>query len=164
MTIKVKEQQTNKIFQLTSSRRGWHRKLPHLHSNPDISTHILTKRMTRFLNTTSCAYNISTHILTKRMTDILKNSGYNSVFQLTSSRRGWRDLPCQPGQRTNISTHILTKRMTLLGTEGSIMNYISTHILTKRMTVLLAMIYALQKLISTHILTKRMTASKMWKQ
>ena len=56
------------IFQLTSSRRGWHRKLPHLHSNPDISTHILTKRMTRFLNTTSCAYNISTHILTKRMT------------------------------------------------------------------------------------------------
>ena len=47
--------------------------------------------------------------------------------------------------------------MTLLGTEGSIMNYISTHILTKRMTVLLAMIYALQKLISTHILTKRMT-------
>ena len=79
-----------------------------------ISTHILTKRMTRLFFLHSLQGNISTHILTKRMTlldtDRKVSDGYfNShpheeddniqlsfsllcnPFQLTSSRRGWRN-------------------------------------------------------------------------
>ena len=56
-----------KQFQLTSSRRGWRIYASAEHSNTDISTHILTKRMT----------GISWY----------KNGGI--LFQLTSSRRGW---------------------------------------------------------------------------
>ena len=79
-----------------------------------ISTHILTKRMT--LPLLICLFhlfhfnshpheeddgisqwkfngiNISTHILTKRMTWIIINAWSLVIFQLTSSRRGWRFL------------------------------------------------------------------------
>ena len=55
------------IFQLTSSRRGWRLFAWRNVTMTDISTHILTKRMTVFL---------SSWILTV-------------LFQLTSSRRGW---------------------------------------------------------------------------
>ena len=58
----------------------------------DISTHILTKRMTNVWNNTCEIEDISTHILTKRMTFVLI-----SVFTVVFV----------------ISTHILTKRMTL---------------------------------------------------
>ena len=56
----------------------------------DISTHILTKRMTLLLPQQLRAMDISTHILTKRMT---VNEGVSSL-------------------KNEISTHILTKRMT----------------------------------------------------
>ena len=55
----------------------------------DISTHILTKRMTL------CGFYIlhhryiSTHILTKRMTSSWHGTFTPKAFQLTSSRRGW---------------------------------------------------------------------------
>ena len=54
-----------------------------------ISTHILTKRMTKQSWKKVAGMSISTHILTKRMTgDVIRLK--NSVtFQLTSSRRGW---------------------------------------------------------------------------
>ncbi len=56
-----------KIFQLTSSRRGWLCfSCPCRHS-----------------------YSISTHILTKRMTPYRVSLICSTVFQLTSSRRGW---------------------------------------------------------------------------
>ena len=58
----------------------------------DISTHILTKRMTRTLHGNQQRIVISTHILTKRMTSLLKKDVYDE----------------------DISTHILTKRMTFL--------------------------------------------------
>ena len=57
----------------------------------DISTHILTKRMTDYALRLLIAKNISTHILTKRMTS---TTSPISSLQL-------------------ISTHILTKRMTV---------------------------------------------------
>ena len=57
-----------------------------------ISTHILTKRMTRTLHGNQQRIVISTHILTKRMTSLLKKDVYDE----------------------DISTHILTKRMTFL--------------------------------------------------
>ena len=102
------------IFQLTSSRRGWLLILKFNLEICPISTHILTKRMTRHTRRTDPEQNISTHILTKRMTrspslsigsclyfnshpheeDDLKKGIKNKpfLFQLTSSRRGWRKL------------------------------------------------------------------------
>ena len=102
----------NAIFQLTSSRRGWRptKWIPgycgdfnsHPHEEDDncrtSSCHVI-----------DC---ISTHILTKRMTAIKKNRAPNIIFQLTSSRRGWRILPFLRKTGEGISTHILTKRMT----------------------------------------------------
>ena len=56
---------------------------------------------------------ISTHILTKRMTITFYSfCTIIAIFQLTSSRRGWRDSFALFHCHTDISTHILTKRMT----------------------------------------------------
>ena len=79
----------------------------------DISTHILTKRMTFVLiSVFTVVFVISTHILTKRMTAIVAEAGPEIV----------------------ISTHILTKRMTKIKIHNDVWKVISTHILTKRMT------------------------------
>ena len=45
----------------------------------DISTHILTKRMTSYYEVLCYLENISTHILTKRMTAILNK---NNLFKI----------------------------------------------------------------------------------
>ena len=144
----------------------------------NISTHILTKRMTSAQSAIGELKKISTHILTKRMTEL--QIGYWDYF--------------------DISTHILTKRMTIpfslillaflyfnshpheeddsIGTMlwGANLYFnshpheeddrdpikpiptiiISTHILTKRMTNMTAYEFD-NSAISTHILTKRMT-------
>ena len=90
-----------RLFQLTSSRRGWpdcdrvyqdakdFNSHPHeeddgivrfiLHEEHEISTHILTKRMTPWLHIRGNAHYISTHILTKRMTAILNK---NNLFKI----------------------------------------------------------------------------------
>ena len=129
------------IFQLTSSRRGWQKSGTAPHAPANISTHILTKRMTITERSTELRPGISTHILTKRMT-------------------GQRELSEADGL---ISTHILTKRMTwrriakIFAEEDfnshpheeddcpKLWNnwdkYISTHILTKRMTKTTRCIY-----------------------
>ena len=122
-------------FQLTSSRRGWRNDgrscswriyfNSHPHEEDDgktvpaaqrggkISTHILTKRMTRTARTIWGGWTISTHILTKRMTvGRISGSIPANIFQLTPSRRGWRRLRAVGGIMQGISTHILTKRMT----------------------------------------------------
>ena len=77
-----------------------------------ISTHILTKRMTNMKSHSFGLMNISTHILTKRMTLTDNNVLRPVLFQLTSSRRGWRYMQGQTVVSHRISTHILTKRMT----------------------------------------------------
>ena len=79
------------LFQLTSSRRGWHdarnwRITPkrnfnsHPHEEDDEYHHERLERRKY----------ISTHILTKRMTLQTAFTRIVSIFQLTSSRRGWR--------------------------------------------------------------------------
>ena len=78
-----------------------------------ISTHILTKRMTITSFLIFVALEISTHILTKRMTVLFCSLRPYILFQLTSSRRGWRFCPIECTTRHAISTHILTKRMTM---------------------------------------------------
>ena len=150
-----------------------------------ISTHILTKRMTmlelaeppqsKYFNShpheeddeteerEKYEKKISTHILTKRMTAFF-------LSMLTTS---------------HISTHILTKRMTLEQEQHNMYLehfnshpheeddvvvcltcsafFISTHILTKRMTVNTSTFKFLSD-ISTHILTKRMTIQDVTKE
>ena len=76
-------------FQLTSSRRGWlivlfnYFQLFYFNSHPhEEDDHI---SFVAFPN-----LYISTHILTKRMTILLIFIIRGLVFQLTSSRRGWR--------------------------------------------------------------------------
>ena len=125
-------------FQLTSSRRGWLEFAWYVCYCVCISTHILTKRMTKMFYNVVILFIISTHILTKRMTVLFPY---------------W--VCCH-----NISTHILTKRMTPKCVSLSIPLCISTHILTKRMTDCgnyKTRFYD----ISTHILTKRMTLISM---
>ena len=80
----------------------------------DISTHILTKRMTKMLTNSYKMNNISTHILTKRMTQQEAILFCIEKFQLTSSRRGWLATTLLSVADYLISTHILTKRMTSL--------------------------------------------------
>ena len=101
-----------------------------------ISTHILTRRMTLH-GITVCLLrnhfnshpheeddgrysarwpndNISTHILTRRMTQCVKHFFTAQLFQLTSSRGGWRSTSLWTFSIREISTHILTRRMTQL--------------------------------------------------
>ena len=99
---------------------------------------------------------ISTHILTKRMTRLESVYDESVKFQLTSSRRGWRRKSKGYIDIRVISTHILTKRMTKPFSPLVGVTDISTHILTKRMTIDIASVIP-PKIISTHILTKRMT-------
>ena len=147
----------SKIFQLTSSRRGWLCAI-HLHHNH-----------TR----------ISTHILTKRMTINFPLSNIGNIFQLTSSRRGWHLKRFLLLHNQNISTHILTKRMTgsffysfysiqhfnshpheeddsSLSLLGSLSWYFNSHP-HEEDDVSRCLFPSVKLFISTHILTKRMT-------
>ena len=80
---------TRRIFQLTSSRRGW-QVLAICYGKPIcISTHILTKRMTEYLLMFLffCIFQLTSSRRGWRSTAY---AGVNStLFQLTSSRRGW---------------------------------------------------------------------------
>ena len=121
---------------------------------------------------------ISTHILTKRMTGTHAASSLCMVFQLTSSRRGWRSWCCSYELCNCISTHILTKRMTLSpffkmyvkifqltsSQRGWLFAYFSLfwiktfQLTSSRRGWHWKHLQAIQKSeISTHILTKRMT-------
>ena len=101
----------------------------------DISTHSLTKRLTR-----------ATRRWLERLIFQLTASrrGWLSgdvfcfaqhIFQLTASRRGWRLFRFYPGQFRRISTHSLTKRLTVAKGWNNNFKCISTHSLTKRLTV-----------------------------
>ena len=77
-----------------------------------ISTHILTKRMTKTHWQAHFNSYISTHILTKRMTTFqyvrfLLECHFNSHPHEEDDDNQWNDI-----YTSNISTHILTKRMT----------------------------------------------------
>ena len=172
-----------RLFQLTASRRGWHRLLELRYCQKNISTHSLTKRLT------SC----------DRIHFVFVN-----VFQLTASRRGWLTASklcrrsiiyfnSQPHEEADgagqfreckayrISTHSLTKRLTSYMLRAfndvifqltasrrgwsiscySLSSYtcISTHSLTKRLTWD-ASDRGKCTDISTHSLTKRLTGRR----
>ena len=122
-------------FQLTSSQGGWHDPARIRWEVRDISTHILTRRMTLEFTQMLIESDISTHILTRRMTNSEIFRKYLQKFQLTSSQGGWplpfiteqlsfRHFNSHPHKEDdkdlylfwwnqNISTHILTRRMTV---------------------------------------------------
>ena len=114
------------IFQLTSSRGGWRMDYgcwqwntyfnshPHeeddgygqdMTSQDDISTHILTRRMTMGCFSFRLCGDISTHILTRRMTHIRPFWVWLQVFQLTSSRGGWLQTTPQHLQALHFNSH-----------------------------------------------------------
>ena len=165
------------VFQLTSSRRGWLVReafiyyTSHFNSHPheeDDNVHWWR----------CCISEISTHILTKRMTGAGTTQYVLRTFQLTSSRRGWQ-LCCARGISSKcISTHILTKRMTCCKWISS--NIVAFQLTSSRRGWPYPVTYHLQpwyfnshpheeddpcffinqcfcNFISTHILTKRMT-------
>ena len=76
-----------------------------------ISTHILTKRMTVFLDTLQIFFFISTHILTKRMT-IPHNRRAEMQYFNSHPHEEDDDIFYGDSADWDISTHILTKRMT----------------------------------------------------
>ena len=146
----------NWSFQLTSSRRGW--QIGTVESDgTNISTHILTKRMTVSAYAFTMLSCISTHILTKRMTSSVPPLVTGFVFQLTSSRRGWRiallPFSCHnyfnshPHEEDDFQWPIIYIIINYFNSHpheeddvppgfNSAFLCISTHILTKRMTFL----------------------------
>ena len=88
LSLNVNSQQAS-LFQLTSSRRGWQKMFDFLFQDRNISTHILTKRMTVHpLLSVQLRQYFNSH--PHEEDDFI--SAYVSMytsFQLTSSRRGW---------------------------------------------------------------------------
>ena len=92
------------------------------------------------------------------MTNSIARTLEKQIFQLTSSRRGWRLTRWSIVQESYFNSHPHEEDDddTISKMRGET---ISTHILTKRMTSRACSIWH-DKSISTHILTKRMTVSE----
>ena len=90
------------------------------------------------------------------MTSSTQSSSTSIIFQLTSSRRGWRWLKPDRIQVTAISTHILTKRMTFQGC-WTLVDRLFQLTSSRRGWRQETLGMHKQFFISTHILTKRMT-------
>ena len=121
-----------------------------------ISTHSLTRRLTRNQSIVSRLRCISTHSLTRRLTHDFPTADLFFSFQLTASQGGWQRCGILPHPHGRISTHSLTRRLT----EASIYNLlqccISTHSLTRRLTSKNGF-KERADIISTHSLTRRLT-------
>ena len=135
MTDSVAWSIQGRVFQLTSSRRGWQWWIrfqllyKYFNSHPheeDDSTESPADRI-------PC---ISTHILTKRMTYRLVEESYLWKFQLTSSRRGWQDACTRKMSRKYFNSHP-HEEDDVPSIPRQVVVAISTHILTKRMTAIL---------------------------
>ena len=107
--------------------------------------------------------NISTHILTKRMTCRLERCTKINGYFNSHPHEEDDDRLIPVCYLRDISTHILTKRMTIYSDTPLGLAIISTHILTKRMTHWI-LEYLFGVTISTHILTKRMTTLEAYLQ
>ena len=167
-----------RLFQLTSSRRGWHRGhnvtagCQHFNSHPheeDDVKIIMSLISARHFNSHPHEeddthwigafrfFFISTHILTKRMTScfvklfIIWHISTHILTKRMTARWFWKR------NRTNISTHILTKRMTVRSTlEVGYKTYFNSHPHEEDDNLPWFLQFR-QVCISTHILTKRMT-------
>ena len=84
------------IFQLTASRRGWRNVLGKLRHWEDFNSQP-HEEADGVIFLTNRTYTISTHSLTKRLTKASEKSKASNSFQLTASRRGWRDVSDNTG-------------------------------------------------------------------
>ena len=123
------------LFQLTSSQGGWRRRTIKKFCFICVSTHILTRRMTKNYSRQLCMFHVSTHILTRRMTKSMvlmskKTRCFNSHPHKEDDARKARQ-PYRPDcfnshphkeddqkyrfelMESDVSTHILTRRMTV---------------------------------------------------
>ena len=100
------------IFQLTASQGGWQTTARKRPRGTDISTHSLTRRLTRLIISYLPVFDISTHSLTRRLT-VLTTATVPQQY---------------------ISTHSLTRRLTEIWRKVKMLSQISTHSLTRRLT------------------------------
>ena len=122
------------IFQLTSSRRGWRETIERINAVINFNSHPHEEDDAVAVSSVGVMNSISTHILTKRMT--------RTRFCTTTGLKHFNSHPHEEDDfyflpfliKRDISTHILTKRMTELNEARKNYRSISTHILTKRMT------------------------------
>ena len=99
-----------------------------------ISTHILTRRMTSSRRKSTVSREISTHILTRRMTPSISHVTEPSTFQLTSSRGGWLRFCSLAVSHSYFNSHPHEEDDCCLWYTCFCTSTISTHILTRRMT------------------------------
>ena len=168
------------VFQLTASRRGWHRISDILNFSTVISTNSLTKRLTNIGVTTSqqmIHFNSQPHeeadaiVAARRMVQkefqlTASRRGWREVwqrkiskqsFQLTASRRGWQDSFSGLVKQGNFNSQPHEEADEMIMYSVTLI-CISTHSLTKRLTVFFNR-YFESNVISTHSLTKRLTGS-----
>ena len=111
----------------------------HPHEEDDFSCHWIC-----------IAFNISTHILTKRMTCRLERCTKINGYFNSHPHEEDDDRLIPVCYLRDISTHILTKRMTHWILEYLFGVTISTHILTKRMTTLEAYLQGEEVYFNSH--------------
>ena len=157
MTINFPLSNIGKIFQLTSSRRGW-RYLEKKTIRLDIiSTHILTKRMTLYNAFHLIYLNISTHILTKRMTSFILTPHCLKKHFNSHPHEEDDQIELRWIRNIEISTHILTKRMTIRNCRRKTQTGSFQLTSSRRGWQIVQEFFDFDWNISTHILTKRMT-------
>ena len=100
------------VFQLTSSRRGWHDDRIHVSEGFNFNSHPHEEDDHGLHTTHNTLTRISTHILTKRMTHGRICSACCLLYFNSHPHEEDDWLAVQSRFTQNISTHILTKRMT----------------------------------------------------
>ena len=125
-----------------------------------ISTHSLTRRLTRRKRTVLCRFWFQ--LTASQGGWLMYSSLVYSIrsFQLTASQGGWRSIrhTCSNEQHFNSQPH--KEADTFVCHLHSCWTGISTHSLTRRLTFLIAVIF-FSISISTHSLTRRLT-QKVW--
>ena len=130
------ENEAGWIFQLTSSRRGWRIKWQinyrhkyfnsHPHEEDDQAYKIKLMRLIHF----------NSHPHEEDDNTFANETIPNTIFQLTSSRRGWQKVDVQFIETWNFNSHPHEEDDHNENKYSTVWN-ISTHILTKRMTAIL---------------------------
>ena len=165
------------IFQLTASQGGWQTTARKRPRGTDISTHSLTRRLTRLIISYLPVFDISTHSLTRRLTVLTTATVPQQYISTHSLTRRLTEIWRKVKMLSQISTHSLTRRLTIFRSYTIIVRWISTHSLTRRLTAMLASsdvatlfqltasqggwrhrnVLSAYNFISTHSLTRRLT-------
>ena len=149
------------LFQLTSSRRGWPEFDCKDAGKTDISTHILTKRMTVEARPPDMAKAFQLTSSRRGWPIPMCVSAPNTIFQLTSSRRGWPEETVLYSYPEYFNSHPHEEddfRNNITNTFNELFQLTSS----RRGWLFLGFFTSDTIAISTHILTKRMTNIDGW--